>query len=155
MELDTTAHRGDSMEGRLIRSPCVTDIKTGWVCVEPVAGVTASHVAPVVKGELDRSPFPVWGLHSDNGGEFINQHMLRLCERRNLLVTRGRPNHKNDNPHVEQKNWAPVRRVAGYRRRETGRSCGSCARSTGCWRRWRTCSKPTRGWNASGTTARK
>ncbi len=62
----------------------------------------------------------MWDLHSDNGSEFINRHMLRLCERRNLLMTRGRPNHKNDNPRVEQKNWTHVRRVVGYRRLETG-----------------------------------
>jgi hypothetical protein len=66
-------------------------------------------------------PFHLAGIHSDNGSEFINHHLLRWCNTWQITFTRGRPNHKNDNAHVEQKNWAFVRRCAGYFRYDTPR----------------------------------
>lgn len=66
-------------------------------------------------------PFHLAGIHSDNGSEFINHHLLRWCDTRQITFTRGRPNHKDDNAHVEQKNWAFVRRCAGYFRYDTPR----------------------------------
>nr|WP_204815181.1 hypothetical protein [Mycobacterium riyadhense] len=63
----------------------------------------------------------------DNGGEFINSHLLAWCEKRRITFTRSRPGNKNDGCHVEQKNWAIVRIVVGYHRCST--RSGSCSRS--------------------------
>ena len=64
-------------------------------------------------------PFPVIGVDSDNGSEFINHHLLHWCERRSITFTRSRPGNCNDGAHVEQKNWAVVRTVVGYHRYDT------------------------------------
>ena len=68
-----------------------------------------------------RFPFAVLGIHSDNGSEFINHHLARWCTDRQITFTRGRADHKNDQAHVEQKNWTQVRRSAGYLRYDTPR----------------------------------
>ena len=68
-----------------------------------------------------RLPFPLHGIDPDNGGEFINWGLLRWCAERKIDFTRGRPYQKNDNAHVEQKNWTHVRKVMGYDRIEEDR----------------------------------
>ncbi len=68
-----------------------------------------------------RFPFAILGIHSDNGSEFINHHLLRWCTARKITFTRGRPNHSNDQAHIEQKNWTRVRRHVGYYRYDTPR----------------------------------
>jgi transposase InsO family protein len=67
----------------------------------------------------DRLPFPLKALDPDNGSEFINWQLFKYCMEREIEFTRGRPYQKNDNAHVEQKNWTRVRKVFGYKRRET------------------------------------
>ena len=64
-------------------------------------------------------PFPLLGIDSDNGSEFINYHLLAWCEDRKLTFTRSRSGNSNDGAHVEQKNWAVVRTVVGYHRYDT------------------------------------
>ncbi|MDH6247956.1 hypothetical protein M2432_005630 [Mycobacterium sp. OTB74] len=64
-------------------------------------------------------PFPILGVDSDNGSEFINVHLLRWCRTRKITFTRARPGNKNDGCHVEQKNWAVVRTMVGYHRYDT------------------------------------
>ena len=64
-------------------------------------------------------PFPILGVDSDNGTEFINHHLLAWCEKRKITFTRSRPGNCNDGCHVEQKNWAIVRTVVGYHRYDT------------------------------------
>ena len=66
-------------------------------------------------------PFPIIGVDSDNGSEFINHHLLHWCEQRKITFTRSRPGNSNDGAHVEQKNWAVVRTVVGYHRYDTDR----------------------------------
>ena len=61
-------------------------------------------------------PFPLLGLDSDNGSEFINHRLLAYCQRKEITFTRSRPYKKNDSAHVEQKNWSVVRRLVGYDR---------------------------------------
>ena len=68
-----------------------------------------------------RFPFHIAGIHSDNGSEFINHHLARWCQTRQITFTRGRSSHKNDQAHVEQKNWSVVRRSVGYFRYDTRR----------------------------------
>ncbi len=67
----------------------------------------------------ERFPFSVRGIDSDNGGEYITYHLQRYCQRENITFTRSRPYHKNDNAHVEQKNWEAVRKMVGYCRFDT------------------------------------
>jgi hypothetical protein len=64
-------------------------------------------------------PFPIRGIDSDNGSEFINEHLLRYCEDNKITFTRSRSGNKNDGAHVEQKNWARVRELVGYYRYDT------------------------------------
>ena len=64
-------------------------------------------------------PFPLLGVDSDNGSEFINWHLLRWCQKQKLTFTRSRPGNCNDGAHVEQKNWAVVRTIVGYLRYDT------------------------------------
>jgi len=64
-------------------------------------------------------PFPLLGVDSDNGSEFINWHLLRWCEKQKLTFTRSRPGNSNDGAHVECKNWAVVRTIVGYLRYDT------------------------------------
>jgi hypothetical protein len=82
-----------------------------------------SKAAPCVLRALNdiafTMPFPIQGVDSDNGSEFINIHLLQWCERHQITFTRARPANKNDNCHVEQKNWAVVRTVVGYHRYDT------------------------------------
>ncbi len=64
-------------------------------------------------------PSRCWGSNSDNGSEFINDLLLNYCQNENITFTRSRPYRKNDQAHVEQKNWSVVRNVIGYDRLET------------------------------------
>lgn len=64
-------------------------------------------------------PFPIIGIDSDNGSEFINDHLFRYCRGHQITFTRSRPRHSNDGAHVEQKNWTHVREIVGYHRYDT------------------------------------
>jgi len=80
-------------------------------------------------------PFPVKGIDSDNGGEFINAHLKRFCEARAIQFTRGRPYKKDDNAHIEQKNWTHVRKVLGWERYDSPRALAALnAFYAGPWR---------------------
>ena len=80
-----------------------------WGKGQERVGAAVHHIA-------QRIPFPLVGLDSDNGGEFINYHLYEYCQRNEITFTRSRPYKKNDNAHVEQKNWSVVRRLIGYDR---------------------------------------
>ena len=66
----------------------------------------------------ERLPFPLQGVDCDNGSAFLNAHLVRYCQAERLTLTRGRAYHKNDQAHVEQKNWSVVRQLVGYARYE-------------------------------------
>src|ERR1700737_4579223 len=82
-----------------------------------------SKEAKCVLGALEsianKMPFPILGVDSDNGAEFINVYLFLWCRNRKITFTRARPTNKNDGCHVEQKNWAVVRTVVGYHRYDT------------------------------------
>ncbi len=77
------------------------------------------HVFAAIQQVRQRLPFPLQGVDSDNGAEFINDQLVRYCNQERITFTRGRAGHKNDNAHVEQKNWSIVRRTVGYYRYDT------------------------------------
>lgn len=119
VEIDLVAHCGMSTAGHYLNTLTVTDVATTWTeCV----GVWGKGQAAVFGGlELirERLPFPLLGIDSDNGSEFLNAHLLGYCQREHLTFTRSRPYWKNDQAHVEQKNWSVVRRLLGYSRYES------------------------------------
>ena len=116
LEVDLVPHCGESAEGFYLTTLSTVDIATGWSeCVE-VWGKGQERVGAAVHRVRQRLPFPLLGLDSDNGSEFINQHLYTYCHREGITFTRSRSYKKNDSCHVEQKNWSVVRRLVGYDR---------------------------------------
>ena len=120
MEVDTVAHCGGSLSGNFIWSLTLTDISSGWTCLAAVWNRGAYGVLEQIRNVEARLPFRLRGFDSDNGGEFLNAHLLAYLRARPQPVhfTRSRPYRKNDNAHVEQKNWTHVRQLLGYERME-------------------------------------
>ena len=116
IEVDLVAHCGDSTEGFYLNTLSAVDVATGWY--EPVAvwGKGQTRVGGAVHDVRKRLPVSLLGLHSDNGGEFINQSLYEYCRRQDIAFTRSRSYKKNDSCHVEQNNWSVVRRTIGYDR---------------------------------------
>src|SRR5262245_24401327 len=119
VEIDLVAHDGGDANGEFLFTLDVTDVCTGWT--ETMAVRNKSQVA-VFEALLEiekRLPFDLLGIDSDNGSEFINDHLFRYCVQEKITFTRARPYRKNDNCFVEQKNYSVVRRNVGYLRHET------------------------------------
>jgi hypothetical protein len=116
VEMDLVSHDGGSEQGIFAQTLDVTDVFTGWTETVAVANKSQVRVFEGIVTARRQFPFPWQGLDSDTGGEFINNHLVRYCQQENLKFTRGRPYKKNDSCYVEQKNWAVVRKVAGYYR---------------------------------------
>ncbi len=116
LEVDTVAHCGDNVEGFYLNTLMAVDVASGWAEGSGVWGKSQQRVGSAIHGIRQRFPFPILGLDTDNGGEFINQHLSNYCQRENLTFTRSRSYNKNDSCHVEQKNGNIVRRVIGYDR---------------------------------------
>ena len=118
VELDLVAHCGDSVKGEYLFTLTLTDILTGWTECLAVRNKGQQAVFRAIVRARARLPFPLRALDSDNGVEFLNTHLVRYCQQEHLLFTRGRPFKKNDQAHVEQKNWSVVRHLVGYDRFE-------------------------------------
>lgn len=116
LEIDLVAHCGESTAGFYLNTLSAVDVATGWVECQGVWGKGQERVGSAIHHLGQRLPFPLLGLDSDNGSEFINQHLYAYCQRSQITFTRSRPYKKNDGAHVEQKNWSVVRRVVGYER---------------------------------------
>ena len=120
LETDTLMHCGTSLEGFYAVSTTTVDIATGWIEQRATYGKGQREIAGKIKEIESSLPFPILGFDSDNGHEFLNQALMRYFVNRKIPVqfTRSRPYHKNDNAHVEGKNWTHVRQWLGYRRFE-------------------------------------
>jgi len=118
LEADTVAHCGDSLMGMFAYTIDFVDIATGWTEQRAVWGKGEKGVLEQIKNVEKMLPFPLLGFDSDNGGEFLNYHLLRHFTDRKQPVnfTRSRAYHKDDNAHIEQKNWTHVRQWFGYQR---------------------------------------
>ncbi len=118
MEADTVAHCGNSLAGDFIWSLTLTDIHTGWTEARATWNNGATGVIEQIKNIQAKLPFELKGFDCDNGGEFLNHHLLRYFtdHKPRIKFTRSRPYKKNDNAHVEQKNWSFVRQLLGYDR---------------------------------------
>src|SRR6476661_5155226 len=119
VEIDLVGHDGGNPAGPHAFTLTVTDIATGWTENRSVPDKTGKCVLAALNDIAAKMPFPILGVDSDNGSEFINDHLWRWCQRRKITFTRARPGNKNDGCHVEQKNWAVVRTVVGYHRYDT------------------------------------
>jgi len=116
LEVDLVAHCGESTEGFYLNTLCAVDVASGWSECMGVWGKGQQRVGSAVHRVRQRLPFSLLGLDSDNGGEFINQHLYNYCRKEGITFTRARSYKKNDSCHVEQKNWSVVRRLVGYDR---------------------------------------
>lgn len=119
MEIDLVAHCGNTTEGQYLNTLTCTDIATGWTDVTGLLHRSQEAVSQAMHLMRQRLPFPLLGIDSDNGSEFINELLYRYCRDEEITFTRSRPYKKNDQAHVEQKNWSVVRRTVGYDRWET------------------------------------
>lgn len=119
LEIDLVAHCGDSAAGQFLVTLTCTDICTGWTEISGLLHRSQEAVCEAIQVMRCRLPFPLRGLDSDNGTEFINDLLYRYCQQERLTFTRSRPYKKNDQAHVEQKNWSVVRHTVGYDRWET------------------------------------
>jgi hypothetical protein len=116
VEIDLVSHSGNSGGGHFIYSLNLTDIFTGWVETRAVLGKGERGIVAALDEIRRQLPFPLCAIDSDNGSEFINDHLYRYCQRLHIQFTRGRPYKKDDNAHIEQKNWTHVRKLLGWER---------------------------------------
>jgi len=119
MEMDTVAHNGGNPSGEFIYSLDMVEIYSSWTEQYAVMGKGETGVVKAVKTVQNELPFALLGLDSDSGSEFINWHMVKYCDKKNLFFTRSRPDRKNDNAYVEQKNNTHIRQRLGYGRYDT------------------------------------
>lgn len=119
MEMDIVAHNGGDPSGEFIYSLDLVEICSGWSEQYAVLGKGRQAIVGAVDDAKNTVPFKLKGLDSDSGAEFINWHMVGYCEQNNLFFTRSRPDRKNDNAYVEQKNYTHIRQWLGYRRYDT------------------------------------
>jgi hypothetical protein len=119
MEIDLVAHCGNTTAGQYLNTLTCTDICTGWMALSALPQRTQQAVCEAIHRMRQRLPFLLLGIDSDNGSEFINDLLYHYCLDEQITFTRSRPYRKNDQAHVEQKNWSVVRHTIGYDHLET------------------------------------
>jgi hypothetical protein len=119
LEVDLVSHDGGSTHGDYIQTLDATDVESAWTETEAVRNKAQIWTLAAMKRIVERVPFRVLGIDSDNGSEFINAHLWQFCQENRITFTRSRPFRKNDNCFVEQKNYSVVRRMVGYWRYDT------------------------------------
>lgn len=120
LEVDTVALCGGSVAGEFVWMVDGVDYATTWVEVRAMWGRGQAGTLEALRDMEASLPFELLGLDSDNGGEFLNHHVLRWLQKRPrpVFMTRSRPYKKDDNAHIEQKNWTHVRQCFGYERHD-------------------------------------
>ncbi len=118
-EVDLVSHSGNAASGEFAHTLNVTDIHSTWTESRAVLGRGEEAVQRALNEIAGVLPFPLRGVDSDNGSEFINWHLQKWCQQNEIQLTRGRPYKKDDNAHVEQKNWTHVRKLLGWDRYDT------------------------------------
>src|SRR2546421_1185418 len=116
VEMDLVAHCGKHLGGRFLYTLTLTDLASGWTECIPLLDKSADAVLPALEQARKLFPFPLLGIDTDSGAEFLNEGLIAYCEQEHLTFTRGRPAVKNDQCHVEQKNGAVVREAVGCAR---------------------------------------
>jgi len=118
LEVDLVGHGGTTTAGEYLHTLVLTDIHTAWTECVALLNRSQETVTAAIAAVRQALPFPLLGLDSDNGSEFINANLLRYCQQEEITFTRSRAYKKNDQAHVEQKNWTHVRQFVGYARYE-------------------------------------
>jgi hypothetical protein len=125
-EIDLVSHSGASAVGEFLHTLDCVDIATCWIERQAVMGKGGTGVLNAVREIEHKLPFPLRGIDSDNGSEFINNHLLSFCQQRPqgraIQFTRSRPYKKDDNAHIEQKNWTHVRKLLGWDRYDSAQA---------------------------------
>lgn len=119
LEIDLVEHNGGNSLGQFAYTLNVVDVVTQYSRRRAVLGRSQKAIFQVLRGIIEEWPFEPWGLHTDNGSEFLSDQLLRFARDNGFNFTRSRPYKKNDNPHIEQKNRQLVREVVGYARYDT------------------------------------
>lgn len=118
LECDLVAHCGGNISGQFIHTLTMTDIASAWTECIPILYKDKELVKAAIERGCSQFPFPIKGIDTDNGSEFINGVLLDFCKAQGLKFTRSRPYRKNDQAHVEERNGQIVRALAGYQRLE-------------------------------------
>ena len=118
VEADTVAHCGQSAHGPFAFTITLTDIHTTWTECRAIWTKKSDGVVEQIDDIKKSLPFDLLGFDCDNGSEFLNDHLVRYFQKKKIPLTRSRPYKKNDNAHVEQKNWTHARQLFGYLRIE-------------------------------------
>lgn len=120
LEADTVAHCGTSVAGMFVYTLNCVDIASGWTEQRACWGKGEKGIMEQIKSIEESLPFPIKGFDCDNGSEFLNWHLLRYLTQRKKPIdfSRSRPYKKNDNAHIENKNWTHIRQYLGYQRFE-------------------------------------
>jgi hypothetical protein len=118
LEADTVAHCGSSVAGMFVYTLNCVDIASGWTEQRACWGKGEKGILEQIESIETNLPFPIKGFDCDNGSEFLNWHLIRHLTKRKRPVqfTRSRPYYKNDNAHIENKNWTHIRQYLGYQR---------------------------------------
>jgi hypothetical protein len=125
VEADLVGHDGGSAYGSFLCTLTMTDVCSGWTEVVGVLNKAQRHVFLGLQRARERFPVPLLGIDTDNGSEFLNNHLVRYCDQERITFTRSRPYRKNDSCFVEEKNNSIVRRSVGYARFESQESLES------------------------------
>jgi len=123
-EIDLVSHSGDCAEGEFAHSFNLTDIHTTWTETRAVLGKGETGILAGLEEMRQALPFALCAIDSDNGSEFLNHHLVRHCRAEKIQFTRGRPYKKDDNAHIEQKNWTHVRKLIGWDRYDSAAAVG-------------------------------
>jgi hypothetical protein len=119
LEIDLVAHNGGNPRGDFCQTLDVTDIHSTWTETRAIKNKAQVWVFEALMDISCGLPFDINGIDSDNGSEFINNHLVKYCQDNEITFTRSRPLRKNDNCFIEQKNYTVVRKTVGYARHDT------------------------------------
>ncbi len=119
IEIDLVSHGGSSEQGDFIHSLNCTDIHTQWTETRAIMGKGQASALKAIEDIENALPFNLKAIDPDNDSAFINYHLLTFCKKHKIQFTRSRPYKKDDNAHIEQKNWTNVRKIFGYLRYDT------------------------------------
>jgi hypothetical protein len=134
LQVDLVAHEGGNPRGDFCQSLSATDVASGWTELRGLRNKAQVWTFEALKEIRAHLPFPLLGINSDTGSEFINSHLFRYCKREKITFTRCREGRKNDNCYVEQKNYTAVRQTVGYFRYDTDKELDMLTRIYSIWR---------------------
>jgi hypothetical protein len=143
VEADLVAHCGGHLEGGCLYTLTLTDVATGWTECLPLLNRGRETVLAALHRARTLFPFPILGIDTDNGGEFLNEEVVAYCAREQITFTRGRPYEKRDQCFIEQKNGVVVRQVVGYGRLVGEHACRQLAELYRALRLYVNCFQPS------------